>query len=75
MSFQYFFKIDKKSHQAGSQHDPAKMLTIPKEVNVQHATEISIDQEQESNNKKDFSACTHKREGIVAQYKYTPLFK
>jgi len=43
------------------------MLTIPKEVNVQHATEISIDQEQESNNKKDFSACTHKREGIFAE--------
>jgi hypothetical protein len=51
------------------------MFTIPKEVNVQHATEVSIDQKQEGNNKNDFSACAHKREGIVAQYKYTPLFK
>jgi hypothetical protein len=34
LSFQYFFKIDKKSHQGGSHHDPAKMFTIPKEVYV-----------------------------------------
>jgi hypothetical protein len=41
------------------------MFTIPKKVNVQQATEITIDQEQESDNKDDFSTCAHKSKDII----------
>ena len=48
------------------------MFTIPKEVYVEKATEITIDQKQEGNDKKDFSACAHKRDALVGLYKCTP---